>query len=198
MELKQLKTGEVFELAGHEWVLLEHDMWDDKSLAVTKECIPDMVFDENGSNDFRNSTLRKYLNNDFLEELISEGLDEDSIIYTDFDLSACEDENSYGFCRDKIGLLTIEQYRKHRDILVLGGRWWLITPISGDSENVRTVYSDGSSLFDYVYYGDFGVRPALHLKSDIIVHVTDTEINLESFSSEELLYELLRRESNSN
>lgn len=193
MELKQLEIGQVFELAGYEWIVLEHDAEMDKSLIVAKECIDDMAFDEDNSNDFRNSTLRKYLNNDFLEELISEGLDEDSILFTDFDLSDCQGGGSYGFCRDKIGLLTIDQYRKHKEILALNDRWWLITPNSGNSRNVRLVNLVGSLIDHYACGGSIGVRPALVLDSDISVQA-DKEISLEDYSSEELLQELLRRE----
>ena len=192
MKLRQLKIGEVFELAGYEWVLLEHDVDEDKSLVVTKECIADMPFDEDNSNDFRSSTLRKCLNNEFLEELIREGLDEGEILYTDFDLTDINCEGDYGFCRDKIGLLTIDQYRKHKKVLSLNDNWCLITPSTDFTDLICVVTLHRSLLMDDARKDGYGVRPALYLKSDINIPV-DKETNLEDYSNEELLQELLRR-----
>lgn len=194
MELKQLEIGQVFELAGYEWIVLEHDFEMGRSSIVAKECIDDMAFDGDNSNDFRNSTLRRYLNNDFLEELISEGIDEDDILFTDFDLSDCQGGGAYGFCRDKIGLLTIDQYRKHKEVLALNDWWWLMTPDSGGSGSVRSVDSDGSLGNYNAYDGSYGVRPALNLKSGTTVSVVSGHKSLEDYSREELLQELLRRE----
>lgn len=196
MELKQLETGQVFELAGYEWIVLEHNEDRNTTLVVAKECVEVMPFDTEGSNDYRNSSIRKYLNNDFLEVLTDEGVDEDSILFTDFDLLDCQGGGAYGFCRDKIGLLTIDQYRKHKEVLALNDRWWLITPNSGNSRNVRLVNLVGSLIDHYACGGSIGVRPALVLDSDISVQA-DIAIGLEDYSSEALLQELLRRESNS-
>ena len=69
MELKELERGKEFELASYKWIVLEQNEEKGSTLVVAKECIEEMAFDEGGSNDFRNSSLRIYLNNDFLEEL---------------------------------------------------------------------------------------------------------------------------------
>lgn len=198
MELRKLEVGQEFVLAGYGWIVLAHDFEMDRSSIVAKECIDDMAFDEDNSNDFRNSTLRRYLNNDFLEELISEGIDEDDILFTDFDLSDCQGGEAYGFCRDKIGLLTIDQYRKHKEVLALNDWWWLSTPNSGSSKNVRDVSTDGYLSNSNAGYGSDGVRPALNLKSGTTVSVVSGHKSLADYSREELLHELLRRESNSN
>lgn len=47
--------------------------------------------------------------------------------------------------------------------------WWLRTPHAGDAIFARHVDSFGSLSCDRAYYGDFGVRPALNLPSDILV-----------------------------
>lgn len=196
MELRQLERGKEFELAGCEWIVLEQNEEKESTLVVTKDCIEEMAFDEDGSNDFRNSSLRIYLNNDFLEELQEEGLDKSSILLTDFDLTNSNGENIYGLCRDNIGLLTQEQHKEHRDILTLDDWWWLITPLSSYSSYVRSVGASGALVTDLAYYGSCGVRPALNLDSGITVTVDDeTEINgLEMYSTEQLLQELLKRE----
>ena len=196
MELKELERGKEFELASYKWIVLEQNEEKGSTLVVAKECIEEMAFDEGGSNDFRNSSLRIYLNNDFLEELQEEGLDKSSILLTDFDLTNSNGENIYGLCRDKIGLLTQEQYKEHRDILTLDDWWWLITPHASGSHNVRSVVTGGVLGSSGACRGGSGVRPALNLDSGIAVTVDDeTEINgLEMYSTEELLQELLKRE----
>lgn len=47
--------------------------------------------------------------------------------------------------------------------------WWLRTPNAGLANYVCYVHSAGSSNGIYAYFGYFGVRPALNLKSDILV-----------------------------
>ena len=48
--------------------------------------------------------------------------------------------------------------------------WWLRSPYSSYAHYVRFVYSDGSLSSHHVaYHGDWGVRPALNLPSDILV-----------------------------
>lgn len=194
VELSKVKRGQVFNMAGHEWIVVEHNEEEGTTLVTTTECISDMAFDENNSNDFRNSSLRKYLNSDFLEELLDGGLEIDDVNYTDFDLTGHQG-GDYGICRDLIGLLSEAQYKRHKDTLVIDDWWWLITPNSGDSYTVRYVYTDGS-LYDYsACSGYTGVRPALTLDSEAMVSIEETHKSLEDYSSEELLQELLRREN---
>lgn len=203
MKLSQLKAGQAFEIEGvegYEWIALEHNVDRNTTLVIASNCIKEMAFDKEGSNDFRNSSIRKYLNNDFLEELTDEGLDKDGIVFTDFDLTNYNGENIYGFCRDKIGLLTINQYKKYKEYLELDDWWWLITSSASSPEDVYLVGTSGALNLIDAYYGLRGVRPALNLKSDISVSLMDDECctedrGLENYSSEELLQELLRREA---
>lgn len=192
MRLRQLEVGQEFEFAGYEWLVLEHDAEECQTLVIAKECIGDMTFDKNFSNDFRNSTLRKFLNSDFLEKLIDRGLKPGDIAYTDFDLTKHKGETDYGVCRDIVGLLTEEQYKKYRNILILDNWWWLITPHSRHPHYVRHVISDGSLGYNYMPCS-IGVRPTLSLKSHTEV-IVDKYIELDKYSSVELLQELLRRE----
>lgn len=47
--------------------------------------------------------------------------------------------------------------------------WWLRTPYSGDSDNVRDVNTSGALYYHGAYSGGRGVRPLCNLKSDILV-----------------------------
>lgn len=192
-QLGTLEAGQEFEMGGQDWLVLEHNKARASTLVVMKECLEDRAFDENNSNDFRNSTLRKYLNNDFIEELVEEGMNKDDIVLTDFDLSNSKGENIYGYCRDMVGLLTQEQYKEHRDILTLDDYWWLVSPGSSSSHFVRRVHTSGTLSHSHAYFGLVGVRPALNVKSGIFVTI-ESEYPLSEYSTKELLEELLRRE----
>lgn len=49
------------------------------------------------------------------------------------------------------------------------------SPNSSNANNVRYVNSDGSLHRSNAYYGNWGVRPALTLKSDILASILDAE-----------------------
>lgn len=50
-----------------------------------------------------------------------------------------------------------------------GWPFFLRSPHAGHSNNVRHVYSDGTEYYNYAYNGSSGLRPALLLKSGILV-----------------------------
>jgi hypothetical protein len=51
-------------------------------------------------------------------------------------------------------------------LFISGTYWWTISPYSGTSLSVRYVSSNGNLSYSYAY-NSAGVRPVLHLKSDI-------------------------------
>ena len=77
-------------------------------------------------------------------------------------------------------MLTADEYRATRDLHPAPEHWrWLITPdgtpASSGTSYVRIVLSDGSLGIDVACGGYWGVRPALTLKSDLLVSVPGTE-----------------------
>lgn len=172
-KLKDIPRGETFSCFGHEWIVLEHDKTG-HTLVLTKDIIGNMPFDESNSNNWAKSTLRKYLNGEFLKEMCgkSSALDQGFRSFT-IDLTADDGLKDYGESIDMVSLLTCDLYRKHRDILKpIDEWWWLTTPYStlaADSYYVRVVYADGALYNGSAYYGDGGVRPICCLNSDIFV-----------------------------
>lgn len=84
----------------------------------------------------------------------------------------------------KVTMLTADEYRETRDLHPAPEHWrWLITPdgtpASSGTSFVRFVGSGGGLDSYYAYYGGGGVRPALTLKSDILVSVDDQEDQVE-------------------
>lgn len=187
-KLKTLKRGQTFYGAGIQWLVLGHTNSSQGLPIVTHIVSTGIVerraFDEKNRNDLGVSTLLAYLNGEFLERL-EDAFGEGAVAEQFIDLTSNDGLKDYGNVKAKVGLLTEEEYRHHRDILPpLGdeGWWWLATPYSteraGYPSYVRLVDSDGTLDNDNAYYGLLGVRPALHLKSDISVSIDgndDTE-----------------------
>ena len=157
-KLKEIKPGEIFTYAAYEWIKLEEE-----GLCLMKDILEERAFDED-FNDWRNSELRKYLNNDFYENLIKSGADEKDFLMIETDLTADD-----GTSKDLISLMTADRYRSNRHLLKsLESWWWLATPCSclaSYSYHVRCVDSSGTLSNGDAYDGYYGVRPLCNLKS---------------------------------
>ena len=192
-KLKTLKRGQTFYGAGIQWLVLGHTNSSQGLPIVTHIVSTGIVerraFDEKNRNDLGVSTLLAYLNGEFLERL-EDAFGEGAVAEQFIDLTSNDGLKDYGNVKAKVGLLTEEEYRQHRDILPpLGddGWWWLATPYSteraGYPSLVRYVYSGGALGGVSAYIGYGGVRPALYLKSDISVSLDgDDESTIEEMS----------------
>lgn len=195
-KLKTLKRGQTFYGAGIQWLVLGHTNSSQGLPIVTHIVSTGIVerraFDEKNRNDLGVSTLLAYLNGEFLERL-EDAFGEGAVAEQFIDLTSNDGLKDYGNVKAKVGLLTEEEYRQHRDILPpLGdeGWWWLATPYSteraGYPSLVRYVSSDGALGSSNAYYGYYGVRPALYLKSDISVSLDGNDESTIEVSEEEL------------
>lgn len=195
-KLKTLKRGQTFYGAGIQWLVLGHTNSSQGLPIVTHIVSTGIVerraFDEKNRNDLGVSTLLAYLNGEFLERL-EDAFGEGAVAEQFIDLTSNDGLKDYGNVKAKVGLLTEEEYRQHRDILPpLGdeGWWWLATPYSteraGYPSLVRYVYSDGALGSSGACYGGYGVRPALYLKSDISVSLDGDDESTIEVSEEEL------------
>ena len=152
------KIGETFKLVGIEWKVLDITEQGVVCLADMQE---DMRFDSN-CNDWKVSKLRKYLNTEFYQKLVT-AIGEENIIEFERDLLSLDGQTEYGTCMDKVSLLNVDEYRKYRSLIPnTGDWWWTITPDStkcnGDDTWVRVVSPSGNvSRISYNGYG--GVRP---------------------------------------
>lgn len=192
-KLCEVKPGTVIPFGGMDWIILESE--GNMTHLLAKESIGNMPFDEYNSNNWTNSSLRAYLNGEFLETLVANGANPNAFLQDTHSLIADDGLDDYGSSVDCVGLLSVDQYRKHRRIISnLDDWWWLITPYSvesnGYSNYVRRVNTDGTLGADYAARGGFGVRPALTLKSNIFL---STESELSKYTNTELLEELMRR-----
>ena len=168
-KLKEIKPGEVFTYANYEWIKLEEE-----GLCLMKDILEERAFDKD-FNDWRNSELREYLNNDFYENLIKNGADEKDFLMIETDLTADDGLKDYGISKNIISLMTADLYRRNRYLLKpLESWWWLATPYSCLASNscvMRCVYSSGTLSYYSAYDGNFGVRPICKLSNDTLVEV---------------------------
>lgn len=193
---KTMKTGSVGKLAaesrftygGVEWVVLEHNLLKKAVLVLTADVLKTesgetryMPFDEENKNDFATSSIRAFLNGDFLEELAAAGADKEAFLPLALDLTSDDGLKDYGIDKATIGIYTDQIYRQFRNIIPPASDWhWTATPFStarnGYEHLVRYVNSSGA-LFNYIAYrGLGGVRPLCVLKSDILVSFNEDEV----------------------
>ena len=148
-----------------------------------------------GSNNYAKSALAKHPNSTFLEALTENHADE--VLLREVDLTAVNGSTEYGLLMCKVAPLTIDEYRRLRDIIPLPESWeWFATPWSTPAVNEDDIWVAGLNTYGSVY-GDgycssLGSRPAFLIPSDYAVEV-DEENPLEQFSLNDLLAEINRR-----
>lgn len=210
-KIKDLAPGATFDLGPAKALILEH-FTNGTTLVTTAESIGDKPFnvfpfvyerpEGFNLNDWRTSTIRKDLNENFLAAIKAAGkIDADKIVTTEWDLSDHQGGAGYGTSRDKIGLLSQKQVEKYaeQDLLELDDWWWLITPYAGYANGARSVCADGSLSDGDAFGGSGGVRPAFVLDSEICLSLEPDEVDLSDsamlrdFTSKQLVNEVLRR-----
>ena len=151
------QAGERFTRGGIEFVAL--GMEQGGVLAVAAKRLEDeMAYDEDGSNDWRKSSLRKYLNEEFVKNF-----DKGDLLPFVSDLTSDDGMTDYGTSEDFVALLSDNLYRKYRKFMPKYDTWvWTITPWSclpGHAYLERLVYTSGALSYSLAYYG-YGVAPA--------------------------------------
>ena len=157
---KVLGIGDTFEILGLEWKIL--DITDAGYVCLADRLEEGMQFDTN-CNDWQSSNLRNYLNTEFYKKL-ADKIGEDNIIPFERDLLSLDGQTEYGTCEDKVSLISVDEYRKHRVLIpnTEDYTWWTLTPDStrcnNDSRYIRVVSPSGNVSISS-YYISLGVRP---------------------------------------
>lgn len=173
--LKTAARGTVFPYAGEKWVVLEHDPAG-RTLCLRLDLIPNKPFDENNCNNFATSSSKEWMNGPYLDNLIDAVKGPNAFLQTELDLTADDGLKDYGTCNVTIFSLTVDQYRRNRDVIPnADGWWWLSTAYStasnGYEHSARFVSSGGALGWDFAYYGSRGLRPTCYLDSDLLILV---------------------------
>ena len=193
VKIKDLAPGAFFDIGPVKVKVMEH-FTDGKTLLAATEPIGNRPFTvrpftykrqdpEPNPNDFRFSTLKDDLNTDFLAAVAAGGV------------------NRYGYVTCKVAMLPEALVRKYYDagLLEIDDWEWTITPDAGNAYSARNGNTDGSLNNCNAWYGNYGVRPALFVDSEICLSLEQDEVDLSNqallgeFTSKELVTEVLRR-----
>lgn len=126
----------------------------------------------------------------------------DAMVERLVNLTTMDGMTDYGIRLASVRALTIDEYRKYRHLIPLTDEpYWLATgwttKRSPDSGAGRAYYvdTDGALDDDNVYNARFAARPALYLKSSILVSVDAEEAEkvLADYTDSDLIDELYRR-----
>ena len=156
-KIKIPKPGEQFEYNGVEFTALGEEQGG--VLAIVSELLEDeMPLDKSNRNDWRTSSLRKYLNGEYLEQF-----NRGDLLPFVSDLTSDDGMKDYGTAEDYVFLLSCDLYRKYREYVPhFNNWWWTLTPWTCNPSNAsiaRFVHSDGTLYYNYAYIG-YGVAPA--------------------------------------
>ena len=185
--LKNATRGTAFDYAGQSWILLEND--DGRALCLSKDIIETRAFDEGNCNNFAVASSKEYLNGAYLDNLLEDVNGPNAFLTTELDLTTDDGLKDYGTCTVTIFLLTVDQYRRNRDVIPNADDWWWLstafsTKSNGYESLARLVYSDGTLNCDSAYRGLVervvpnvarGLRPACYLDSDLLISIEDDE-----------------------
>lgn len=156
-KIKFPKPGEQFEYNGVKFTALGEEQGG--ILAIVLELLEDeMPLDESNKNDWRTSSLRKYLNGEYLEQF-----NRGDLLPFVSDLTSDDGMKDYGTAEDYVFLLSCDLYRKYRGFVPrFNNWWWTLTPWTcnpSSASNARVVRTDGTLDGDGACNGP-GVAPA--------------------------------------
>lgn len=165
-----IKVGEIITIADTDFIVLDKTY--DAVICLTKDLEYTSTQFDSSINNYANSSIRKKLNKEFAQKLTDE-VGKRGLFDVELDLLSLDGIDEYGTVTDKVGLLTVDMYRKYNRIIEkypVDDWWWLATPWSTPhrcySSSVCGVHGGGVVCFDYCGY-DNGVRPFCIFSSSI-------------------------------
>lgn len=187
------------------WLVADHEKYQDGTVLLSKDilcCRPfdepkesykDMNCREYGSNNWRDSDIRKWLETEFYRKSFSSRLADIAIpvsnatVLSRHDRELCEVDRT----EDTVFLLSDieiggkdydetlelfkdenkEKYLKAETCPGLEWYWWLRSPFGGNSCHARYVSTDGLIDYSLAYNSNCGVRPACVISSSAPVKI---------------------------
>ena len=176
--LKNAARGTAFDYAGQSWILLEND--DGRALCLSKDIIETRAFDEGNCNNFAVASSKEYLNGAYLDNLLEDVNGPNAFLTTELDLTTDDGLKDYGTCTVTIFSLTVDQYRRNRDVIPNADDWWWLstaysTASNGYEHSARYVWDDGALNGSRACLGYCGLRPACYLDSDLLISMDGDE-----------------------
>ena len=132
--LKNAARGTVFDYAGQSWILLENDPTG-RTLCLSKGITETRAFDEGNCNNFAVASSNKYLNGPYLDNLVDACNGTNAFLESELDLTTDDGLKDYGTCIVTIFLLTVDQYRRNRDVIPNADDWWWLSTAFSTKSN---------------------------------------------------------------
>lgn len=204
MEICKVRNGEHFIVDGEEFVKLGEI--GDGAFVLLVGTLPDYCTfesedadDDREHNNFIGSNVKRVVD----EWLYGHKILSDAAMALPIDLTSMDGMTDYGMPIVYGRILTVDEYRKYRRFIPLTDKpFWTATPwctrssYSSSNYNAYLVVTGGSvDYYYYACYANYCARPALALKSSLLVSVEaeNGEKALCDYTDTELLDELLRR-----
>lgn len=177
----ELGVKNCFTYGGQEWVVLEST--DSGVLSISLYTYRDptdsrhgLPFNCRNLNDFKASTALALLKALFYTGLVDNGAMADDFLPIGLDLSAADDSGGYGNISVKLGLLTLEMFRRFANIIPHSGyNWWLCTPLStveAESEQFVCIVGAYNQVgFEFANSFNPGIRHICYLRRQTQVEV---------------------------
>lgn len=180
--LYECKVGNIIiDNIGNEWYVVEQDNDNNRTKVWRKELLDGTYKFDSKSNDFSNSEIKNFLNDENGNILndIYKGFGKENVLVDTVDLLSMDGLDTYGIYNCKVHLGTFDDYRKARKNGMFRTEnekpFWLDTPNSTNegysSSFVQFVNGDGYMLCIDCGWRDLGVRPFCSLDSSICVSV---------------------------
>lgn len=169
IRLCDVKIGSII---NGKYVVVEQDPFNEHTAVVRKEALDKrMTFGKN--NNWKTSDLKKYLNEEYYEDLCKE-FGEKNIEKHEIDLLSMDGSNEYDVSICSVSAMTFDRYRKYHKLIGNANcTEWLSTPNqtkeSGDGIYVQYVCGDGRVCYGGCSWVDRAVRPFFVLNSEIFV-----------------------------
>lgn len=195
--LKAAARGAIFPYAGEKWVALEHEA-SGRTLCLRLDLIPNKPFDENNCNNFATSSSKEWMNGPYLDNLIDAVKGPHAFLTTELDLTADDGLKDYGTCTVTIFSLTVDQYRRNRDVIPNADDWWWLstaysTASNGYKHSARLVWGGGTLNGGLACHGLSGLRPACYLDSDLLIPVDDEDTGIGAQEAGTIVAELVEQ-----
>lgn len=169
--LSEIQIGKTFKIGDTEFIKLNEI--NGEAVAITKDCICESTFGTN--NDFSKSKILEMLKSDFLPKIENE-IGAENIKEFELDLTTFDGLDTYGKITTKVGLLTLDMYRKNVRILdqYKPNKWWWLATADSTPEHTNDRWLLCVSPFGRIsgnnyYNNNYGVRPFLLFVSSISV-----------------------------
>ena len=165
--LGSVKPGSTVKLGNREYIVLGHGA--ETTAIIAKKFTKTMCFGNTG--DYATSDVRKFCNGEFLNELaVAVGMD--NIVEHTVNLIADDGTGKGKTCKDKVSIITTENYRRYRKFLeAYDDWWWTATKVTYSEGYARDVcYVDSDGILNWGDCGCYlGVRPFCILNSSVSI-----------------------------